>query len=601
MIRKRRKWGAAVIFLFCFVLNSSPSVFAKPETVHVPYEEGNSTSGYLGVPRFITEEESKGADIEKADNAAKEYYSGNLMRTSVLPASYDSRSKVNDTGIPYVMPARDQGADGTCWAFSACSAAETSMIKQNLFSKRTILSPLQFTWFHYNRLQNPLKLSGPDRVISSQNILQVGGNEYLSTFALANWIGLVEEELVPYESAVNVLASGLRSSLCYAENAGCLKNALWINANNFDDVKEQIMEHGSAMLPIYMNTIYYNKVTYGYYSDQNRYDKAEDSFSANHMVTIVGWDDNYSRKNFKIMPPKDGAWLIKNSWGEDWGMNGYFWISYYDKSIYDEVDGVPVGATVTFLEMTRPDTWDNNYGYDGGGGINWYYFMDDITNEPIPLAIMANVYTAQYEEKLSAVSFYTIQENVDYTIYVFRGVDTSISPTGDVFPSAVVGGTAAKAGYHTVELPEEIDLVPGMKYTIAIEMSSQDENEAVRFLADGNSSWNWVEFSSEVGKGESFYREPGKEWVDVANDPLSDWCGNFRIRGLTKLVHKDLPGDVNADGKLDPIDALEILKMDVKISTESLWQRQIGDLDYDNRISSMDALIILKKCVKLLE
>lgn len=106
--------------------------------MHVPYEEGNSSSGYLNVPRFITGKESKASETENTVNNIKEYFGGK-ERTFVLPASYDSRSKVNDAGIPYVMPVRNQGIDSTCWAFSTCSTAETSMIKQNLFQKKNFI------------------------------------------------------------------------------------------------------------------------------------------------------------------------------------------------------------------------------------------------------------------------------------------------------------------------------------------------------------------------------------------------------------------------------------------------------------------------------
>lgn len=51
-----------------------------------------------------------------------------------------------------------------------------------------------------------------------------------------------------------------------------------------------------------------------------------------HSVVIIGWDDNYSRNNFKTTnkPNNDGAWLILNSWGTGWGNNGTAWVSYED-------------------------------------------------------------------------------------------------------------------------------------------------------------------------------------------------------------------------------------------------------------------------------
>ena len=45
------------------------------------------------------------------------------------------------------------------------------------------------------------------------------------------------------------------------------------------------------------------------------------SSNVNHMVTLVGWDDDLQ------------AWLIKNSWGEYWGENGYMWINYFSNKI----------------------------------------------------------------------------------------------------------------------------------------------------------------------------------------------------------------------------------------------------------------------------
>jgi len=91
--------------------------------------------------------------------------------------------------------------------------------------------------------------------------------------------------------------------------------------------------------------------------------------SSNHCVTIIGWDDNYSRLNFPSShrPKSDGAWLVANSYGRKTDENGYFWLSYEEPSICD----------VYAFELEKNTKYDTNYQYDGFG---WGSAIPDTTS-----------------------------------------------------------------------------------------------------------------------------------------------------------------------------------------------------------------------------
>ncbi|MCX5718403.1 MAG: cysteine protease [Nitrospirae bacterium] len=47
-----------------------------------------------------------------------------------------------------------------------------------------------------------------------------------------------------------------------------------------------------------------------------------------HAIVAVGYDDNKMIVNTKCNKETKGALLIRNSWGEGWGENGYGWLPY---------------------------------------------------------------------------------------------------------------------------------------------------------------------------------------------------------------------------------------------------------------------------------
>lgn len=91
------------------------------------------------------------------------------------------------------------------------------------------------------------------------------------------------------------------------------------------EIKKYIMTYGAVFTETMCDT-QMDKYKGGMYRSKN-----SEINRGNHGVVIIGWDDNYSKDNFVYEKPQnDGAWLILNSWGSNWGNNGTAWVSYED-------------------------------------------------------------------------------------------------------------------------------------------------------------------------------------------------------------------------------------------------------------------------------
>ncbi len=104
-------------------------------------------------------------------------------------------------------------------------------------------------------------------------------------------------------------------------------------------VKRHILENGALFANI-------NSVDIPKYN--NIYVLNTKASLADHAITIIGWDDNFSKDNFpeECRPQKNGAYIALNSWGEEWGHNGIFYISYEDYLVENSMEGVKDGYIV---------------------------------------------------------------------------------------------------------------------------------------------------------------------------------------------------------------------------------------------------------------
>ena len=107
-------------------------------------------------------------------------------------------------------------------------------------------------------------------------------------------------------------------------------------------LQRKIKENGAVFVAIPLpeggmkNTDFYNDRTYSFNCKDASGMVADFSGGIYHAVSIVGWDDNFSCENFNGGRARNGAWICKNSYGKDWGKNGYFYLSndYTDHFLY---------------------------------------------------------------------------------------------------------------------------------------------------------------------------------------------------------------------------------------------------------------------------
>lgn len=386
----------------------------------------------------------------------------------------------NNEGFPKIYDARDlnkitsiknQGEIGTCWAFAALGALEAAMMPEH----------------NYDFSEDHISLN------HGYDLSQDAGGDYkIALSYLTSWKGPIMEELDPYGDGKTVDAKAVVH----------LQEARILPDKNIEAVKKAVMEYGAVHSSVYSpilagdyQSIYYNETTSSLYNfDKN---------VPNHDVIIVGWDDNYKAENFTVMPPGDGAFLVKNSWGNDFGVDGYYYVSYYDMKIATD--------NVIYTRVDSNNNYNNIYQYDEFGWTRALGYTTDT-------AYFANVFTAKASEALKAVSFYATGPNTSYEVYIvenYTGIDSLPNMT------YVTKGKFEYAGYYTVDLPKDVLLEQGKKFGVVVKITTPGERYPVAIEMNDENSWV---SKAIVNEGESFISYNGQAWQDTSVSENANVC-----------------------------------------------------------------------------
>ncbi len=399
--------------------------------------------------------EAFGADVKWDNNNFKVVvtYEEEPNMFTRIPTYFDLRNTNR------LSPVKDQLDTGACWAFASLGAMESQLLPYEVWD---------FSEDHLS-LGHGFNLDQAD-----------GGNAAISLSYLTRWSGPVLEKDDPFNDGVNNPDAKVMKHV---------QEVQFIPDNDLLGIKVALLAYGPVQTSIYLDgeTLdpqgrFYNEETSSYYYFGSK--------GYNHDVVIVGWDDDYPKENFQTESVSDGAFIVRNSYGETFGEEGYFYISYED---------VHVGTNnIVFTRVDNIDNYDHIYQTDWLGFIGQIGYGDET-------AYFSNVYETDKKELLDALSFYATDDHTSYEVYV---VD-SFQDTDDFKNMKLIErGYKEFGGYYTIDFEVPITVEGRFAVIVRVTTPGSQYPVAAEFWRDDIEWLNTV----NIADGEGYMSYDGQEW-----------------------------------------------------------------------------------------
>lgn len=412
---------------------------------------------------------------------------------NILPSKYGTISKT----------VYDQGRYGCCWAFAGTSLFEYTVDRKN---------DINITYFSTEHLLQKTSVGGNCgfKAVTKDE----GGYAETSATYFSSGYGPVLLEKYPwidshsfsenydfgraeYRATDIMLFYGKRNHINYElteETKQLVKKSVYNSGAMYCNIWG-----GTAGNSIY--TKYFDSETASFYV----YDQP---YRTNHAVLVVGWDDNYSKENFITKPKSDGAWLVRNSWGSDFGINGYMWVSYEDQSI------TPRMTILSYEEMGENE---KIYNLDESGCSDEYQAESEEEG-------YINVFEIENNEKLSDVTFYTPSSSAVCQVF-YVPINDNGKPNISEKIAISDEEEILYSGYHTIHTNQEIMFSYGTKCGIMVYVKDKINKAKIGMES------SFINSKPTLNTGESFIYKKSGELIDLTSTSEK---GNFSIKLVTE-------------------------------------------------------------------